>query len=213
MCGPLALALPGSRRPGQDFLFRILYNLGRVTTYSLMGLVAGLVGYSIALQGLQAELSLVAGIVIILGVLLSRPWRLQGRAAQLYSRLTSGLRKGLAKRLARGSAASSYAAGLLNGLLPCGFVYLALAGAAGAGHYLQSTAYMALFGLGTTPALLAVVIAGRLIGRRFGRFFNKLSPVIAIALALLLIHRSDALTSKKCHGHHPAPVENMSGLE
>jgi|GEM_PF-5106288 len=86
--------------------------------------------------------------------------------------------------------------------IPCGLVYLALAGALATGTYVGGMMYMGLFGLGTFPAMLAVSIAGHFIGTGFRKFMRKASPVIAIILALFLIQRgSDAKTKSCCQNH------------
>ena len=93
---------------------------------------------------------------------------------------------------------------MINGLLPCGFVYLALAGSVAAGSVAGGAAYMALFGLGTIPAMLAVSMAGHLFGMRFSNLFRKATPFIAISVSLLLIYRGIALyENKTACCHHP----------
>ena len=72
MCGPIALALPvGGKTQGQIFFSRIFYNLGRITTYSFIGLMMGLVGKKLFFSGIQQELSISIGITILLILILS----------------------------------------------------------------------------------------------------------------------------------------------
>jgi sulfite exporter TauE/SafE len=78
---------------------------------------------------------------------------------------------------------------LVNGILPCGFVYLALAGAATTQSSLQGALYMALFGLGTLPMMLFISLSGSIISLSARRWINRLSPYVGIAMAVLLIHR------------------------
>lgn len=84
---------------------------------------------------------------------------------------------------------SLFGVGLVNGILPCGFVYIALAGAAAAGTIGDSIIYMALFGLGTVPMMLGLSLSGTLMPVKIRSYINKATPVIASALALFLIHR------------------------
>ena len=76
MCGPIAIALPVPDSNNLSFLTgRILYNLGRVVTYSFLGAVLGLVGGKIALAGAQQVVSIVLGVLIIIAVLLPQKYK------------------------------------------------------------------------------------------------------------------------------------------
>ena len=71
MCGPIALALPVSQNNKVGLVLgRVLYNVGRAITYSAIGLVFGLLGQSLSLAGFQQSVSIVAGVLILLMVLL-----------------------------------------------------------------------------------------------------------------------------------------------
>ena len=127
MCGPLAMSLPGAGRARWRFLGeRLLYNLGRVVTYTLLGAAFGALGLLVALAGYQQWLSLTIGVVMVLSVLV--PW-VQRRVGQLEQWPARFMRRVLApiKTLyQRGGAVAMLGVGLLNGFLPCGFVYAAL---------------------------------------------------------------------------------------
>lgn len=74
MCGPIVLALP-TKINSKNLTFilkRLLYNIGRVTTYFLIGLGAGYVGQSVKLWGFQQLLSILIGIVILLWVIVPK---------------------------------------------------------------------------------------------------------------------------------------------
>ena len=69
MCGPIAIALPVPDSSNLSFFTgRILYNLGRVVTYSFLGVLFGLVGGKIALAGAQQVVSIILGVLIIVAV-------------------------------------------------------------------------------------------------------------------------------------------------
>ncbi len=130
MCGPLMLALPVSPSgPVRFVIGRFTYQLGRIATYCLLGLVAGFIGKSILLAGFQRWLSIALGLAMIAGWLLSR------RAAMSTPviRLVATLKAAMSTQLRRRSFQSLALLGLLNGLLPCGLVYVALAGAVAQG--------------------------------------------------------------------------------
>ena len=203
MCGPIALVLP--RKKGSKatiFSGRLLYNFGRIVTYMILGLIIGLLGFSIAIKGFQNELSFIAGISIILFVLFAKGNKHSANISGFLGKLTFNLKQHFKKLFGNGSRMSLFSIGLLNGFLPCGFVYLALAGALATGTYAGGMMYMGLFGLGTFPAMFAVSIAGHFIGAGFQKYMRKASPIIAIILALFLIQRgSDAKTKNCCQNH------------
>jgi hypothetical protein len=83
--------------------------------------------------------------------------------------------------------------GLLNGLLPCGLVYVACAGATATGGLMAGVQYMAAFGLGTVPMMLGISLSGRLIPIALRLQLRKAIPVSVFLLASLLILRGLAL--------------------
>jgi len=95
--------------------------------------------------------------------------------------------------LRRRSLASLAVLGLLNGLLPCGLVYVACAGAAATGGILAGTQYMAAFGVGTIPMMLAISLSGKLVSPSLRLQFRKAIPVCVFLLAALLILRGMSL--------------------
>lgn len=190
MCGPLVLALPGQRRWDVFLSRRLVYHGGRLLGYALLGVPAGLVGQSLSLLGWQRSLSIALGVLLVLGALSSRlrrsgPGWLQSLAAW-PERIV--LKFGHRFRTAQGYR-DFLITGILNGWLPCGLVYTALAGAAASGTVLQAVAYMAVFGLGTIPLLLITMFAGRLIGRSWQNVFQRLAPWAVGLLGVLLILR------------------------
>ena len=189
MCGPLAMALPSGNGSMLSMITgKLLYNLGRVLTYSVMGMLVGMVGHTFSMRGWQSDLSIISGILIILFVLLSNKRVLQFINSKLVG-ISFFFKKMFAVFMKSHSYGSLFTIGLINGILPCGFVYLALAGAATTQGPQQGAMYMFLFGLGTVPMMLTLAISGSLISIKARNIINKLSPVIAIALAVFLIQR------------------------
>lgn len=191
MCGPIALALPRSteQRRAAFWTGRLLYNLGRTVTYTVLGIIAGALGRSLHVAGLQQGLSIACGILILI-YLLTRVlghWRWPGDI--LLPRMVAPLQRALARRLGTGSLPGLFSIGLLNGLLPCGLVYVALAGAAATGNLLHGALFMATFGLGTTPLLFAVALAGPTLQARLRGHLQWLIPTGLALLATLLILR------------------------
>jgi hypothetical protein len=184
MCGPLILALPFS---GQSLwvsvLHRLLYQAGRILMYGILGLILGLIGQGFNLLGLQQALSLTTGLLLVLAgmnyfiggnkqnFITSKPLRL----------LTATLGKYLSKPY------GGFIAGGLNGLLPCGMVYIALAQSVNLDTPVESVKFMLLFGLGTLPLLL-ITILSPLFFRRF-RAPGMLVPLLFIVAGCFLVIR------------------------
>jgi len=105
-------------------------------------------------------------------------------------RFFSGIvNRGFTKLTKIGSPASLFLFGIVNGFLPCGFVYLALAGAVTTGSFVSGTLFMALFGFGTLPIMFATSLVGKFLNLRLRRIINKLIPIFAIILAIVFILR------------------------
>lgn len=196
MCGPLALSLPGSRKDRWHYVGeRLIYNLGRAVTYTLLGGVVGALGVLAALTGVQQWVSIGIGAVMILGATV--PWvsRQVSALEQWPAQFLGTVLQPIQSLYERGGAGAMLVVGLLNGLLPCGFVYAALATAVTAGDVGTSMTFMAAFGLGTIPAMFGVSVAGRLVSAAWRRRLYKLVPLGLIVVGALLIVRGLALGS------------------
>ncbi|MCB2200227.1 sulfite exporter TauE/SafE family protein [bacterium] len=217
MCGPIVIALPIGGKGGVHFLIsRLLYNLGRVVTYVLFGLLVGLLAKGVSLAGYQQVLSIILGSLIVLGVLLPKKWTSRLFPMGSFTTLSSKVKQLWARMFGKGSLSALFVIGILNGFLPCGLVYTAVAGAGSTGSVEGGMAYMALFGVGTIPALLVTSYAGKLIGIGFRRRLLKLIPVAALVLGVLLILRGMNLgipyISPKAgmkHGNHGQTEQTM----
>jgi uncharacterized protein len=190
MCGPIALAMPGRGRSlAQVLPGRLSYHLGRLTTYATLGALVGLFGEGFSLAGYQQGLSIALGVLLLLLALGTASVESQFLSIPAVSRLMGRLKRGMGRLLQRDSAPSLFNLGILNGLLPCGFVYLGLAGALATGEFWQGTAYMALFGLGTWPAMLTLSLIGPFVSDRLRRAARPVMLGVTLAFATLLILR------------------------
>ncbi len=190
MCGPLALALPavGGTRP--TFVAgRIAYNFGRITAYMFLGALFGFLSGTLALVGLQRWASIGAGAFILAGLLASSRLALRTPLA----RGLAWLRGRLGILLQRRTILSSLGFGGLNGLLPCGLVYVACAGAVASGGLLSGIEYMVAFGLGTVPMMLGIGLAGRKIQTTLRFRLQPFIPAFLVLLGVLLILRGMSL--------------------
>lgn len=190
MCGPLMLALPVPPGGAWRFTFgRIVYQLGRVTTYAWLGVVAGVIGKSVVLAGLQRWLSIALGVAILLGFLISKKISLSAPVVRLVVKLKAAMSAQLRQRSFR----SLMLLGMLNGLLPCGLVYVAMAGAISRSTIFDGVIYMTAFGLGTVPTMLGISLSGKLFSATLRTKLRGAIPVGVCTLAALLILRGLAL--------------------
>jgi sulfite exporter TauE/SafE len=201
MCGGLVSALCMSR-PKIWWPGLVIYQFGRVTTYSLFGLVAGLFGAALGEVGgwpLLRALAIVAGLLMIVFGL-----NLAGWLPDPLRRLTAlaseriGL-AALARKLSqRASLSGWYVMGLANGLLPCGLVYAAL-GLALASASAGAAVLMFCFGLGTFPAMLFAPALLRKLTPELRGGMLRVAGVIVVLLGVMTILRDGAM-----HGQHGA---------
>jgi sulfite exporter TauE/SafE len=190
MCGPLMLALPVAPGGAARFIAgRFIYQSGRITTYACLGITAGLVGKSVLLAGMQRWLSITLGVTILLGFLLSKRMALSAPVVRLVGKLKTAMGVQLQQRTFRSLALL----GMLNGLLPCGLVYVALAGAVARGTMTQSVLWMLAFGLGTLPTMLGISLSGKIFPVGIRMKFRRAVPAGVFLLAGLLILRGLAL--------------------
>jgi len=186
MCGPLVLSLPLGRLTGMARSLGVMsYHAGRLLMYILLGGMFGLLGRTIHLAGFQQWFSIALGVSILVWAFLrAAGWR-SARGGKLFLPLQAFI-----ARLWQSPARGSYLVlGMANGLLPCGMVYLALAGAASFSRVDESMLFMLLFGMGTLPALLLLSISGRLIGVAARQHMRKLVPFAVVLMGVLLILR------------------------
>lgn len=190
MCGPIAIALPVPNSSNLSFFTgRILYNLGRVVSYSFLGAIFGLLGGRIALAGAQQSVSIILGIVIILAVLLPQKYKNYFIQHSLIQKIVQPIKSNIGALFNKADFSAMFLIGILNGFLPCGLVYVALAGAIASGDAISGAAVMILFGLGTVPAMFAATVFGKFINVGIRTKLRKATPYLAIVLAIIFIMR------------------------
>lgn len=190
MCGPIVISLPAAVNNKWKFVIsRLLYNSGRIITYSLLGLIFGFAGSRIKLSGLQQMLSIITGIVILTGVIFSSGKFLYKIKISWLTELFIKFKYKFGEFYRNKSAASFLMTGILNGLLPCGFVYLALSGAMMTGDTFGGMLFMMMFGIGTVPVMMIISLLGRRLNLNLGIIRKRIIPAFTIALAVLFILR------------------------
>ncbi len=190
MCGPIAIALPVPDSSNLSFFFgRLLYNIGRVVSYSLIGFLFGLIGQRIALAGAQQVVSIALGVIIIIAVLMPQKQKNFFIQHPLVQKVMQPLKSNIGLLFKKGTFSSMFTIGILNGFLPCGFVYIGLAGAIASGDAISGAAVMFLFGVGTIPAMFTATVFGKFINIGIRTKIRKAVPVLAILLGLMFILR------------------------
>jgi uncharacterized protein len=189
MCGPIAIALPmGHRNNTSRLLGGVVYNFGRVFTYSVLGLILGLAGDFLISPKIQNTVSVVFGALI--GIFLLLPSKTKTSLKINPSQtLMVRLRKQMAKFLYIENNSSLFGIGMLNGLLPCGMIYLALTSSFVAGSAAKGSLFMCAFGLGTFPTMLAAVFFGSFLNQHIRSKLRRLVPIFLFFMAALLIVR------------------------
>jgi sulfite exporter TauE/SafE len=190
MCGPIAMAVPLSNESkGYRFLGSFNYLFGKALTYSLLGLFSGAFARMIELTGFQRYMSLFTGLLILLIFILQRFGNGTFGLERLNYQWVALLKQQFNKFLNEKNLVSAFLIGLVNGVLPCGLVYIALAGAVGAGGWWQSMLYMFLFGVATMPLMFVLMIFKSKLSLSFKGLFQKAIPAFTVILAVLLIVR------------------------
>jgi len=189
MCGPLMFALPLQNTSRTKRIAGILlYQLGRVLTYSALGLVLGLAGRNIYLAGLQQWFSIGMGILILF--LLIQYWIFRKKMQPGFlNSFYMAVQKLMIRTLKSKGIFSFLLFGMANGFLPCGMVYIALAGALAATEVYQSVSFMAFFGLGTLPAMMVVAFFRQFFSLQARNSFRRLVPIFVSVIAIVLILR------------------------
>ncbi|MCF6365574.1 MAG: sulfite exporter TauE/SafE family protein [Bacteroidales bacterium] len=190
MCGPIAISLPLKETSNFSRISSsVLYNTGRSVTYAVMGMIFGFLGQSFVMAGFQKWVSIVMGTIMILYVIFPLFFKTKLSVENFEYQYTGALRNKLSKLLGKRSYSSLFIIGILNGLLPCGPVYAALAGAIATGSVIYGTVFMFLFGLGTIPVMLTLSLIGNKISNKLRTKLAKLIPATIIILGILFILR------------------------
>ena len=190
MCGPIAFILPVDRNNRAKMsLQTLLYHLGRMTAYALIGLVFGYLGKGISLVGFQQKVSLILGIVMVILAFVPASKVLRLKPLAGWNKFVYFIKNSLSNYLQKRSTLGFYVIGFFNGLLPCGLVYIALVGAMATGDPIMGALYMAIFGLGTAPMMTLAIYLGNFVSVKVRNNINKLIPYAVALVGILFILR------------------------
>jgi sulfite exporter TauE/SafE len=199
MCGPLVVSLSLNNKTGHLFLPHLLYNSGRIVTYSILGGVMGVSGsftlVASHIAGIQKGAMILTGILIIIMGIAMSGWMPFGKVFGDYHNVGGFVSKGF-RRLSRlNSPAAYFPIGLLLGLLPCGPVYTALLAAVAAGMkagdpreaIFKGMGVMMCFGLGTVPALFLVAKLADMGWLKKREIIYRIGAILMIAVGLYFV--------------------------
>ncbi|NRD23946.1 sulfite exporter TauE/SafE family protein [Winogradskyella litoriviva] len=190
MCGPIAFMLPVDRSNSFKKVSQIaIYHFGRLIAYSIIGLVFGLLGKSFYLFGVQQQLSIVIGILMIVIIILPYKTISKHNLSKPLYKLISKLKSSLGKALKKRTPDTFLTIGFLNGFLPCGLVYMAVFGAIATGSLFEGSLYMILFGIGTIPLMTTAIYLGKFLNSTIKQRIQKAIPVFVVIIGLLFILR------------------------
>lgn len=194
MCGPIAIALPlGNKGILSRISGGLAYNIGRILTYGILGALFGLLGQGIEMAGLQQWASILLGIAMILSVIAPALFRGKVKFEQFFFGYAGKMISSFRKLFTISSIPSLFLIGLLNGLLPCGLVYIAIAGAINTNDVISGIFYMIIFGIGTIPIMLAIPLLGNMVGNTFRKKYSKVLSGFIVILGIIFILRGLSL--------------------
>jgi sulfite exporter TauE/SafE len=213
MCGPLVFALPIQHLPASKRLLgAIIYHLGRVLTYTALGVFFGFVGKRFFVAGFQQMFSIILGVLILL-MLVSFVLNKRFLHFTFIDKTTAVIQEFIIKHMQRKSFISLFSVGAANGLLPCGMVYFAIAGSMATGNIEGGSFFMLAFGLGTLPFMVLLSQFGYVLNIAARNTMKKTVPFFIAGMGILLILRglnlgipyvsphfdNTAATSVSCH--------------
>lgn len=190
MCGPLAFSVP-VLKPGYWWLIidKLSYQFGRIIAYVVLGLCAGLIGRQLWILEFQQGISVISGLLILVAAC-SRLFK-RSPSNKNFSFLLKPFHQLLSFTLKH--KANHLIIGIVNGFLPCGFIYLALIGALNTGSIGNAASYMFWFGCGTVPLMLLATLSMSFTGKLLRAKINGVLPYIMVCLGIWFILRGLAL--------------------
>ena len=213
MCGGIVVAyssikLGGEPSKGYQAAAHLLYSLGRVTTYTTLGSVFGYIGGVITFNNIaNGALLIVAGMAMVLAGL-SLLGKIKFLTVIEHSFSSSSFYKDAFKKILNSkSLFSFYLLGLLNGLLPCGFVYFFAIAAASTASPIDGAIVMFIFGIGTIPAMFGLGFLTSLASSSsFRNMMMSLSSIAVILYGIFTLYNgytyiaNPQKTVQQCHG-------------
>lgn len=187
MCSPLALAVANRNSPAM--YSRLMYNLGRISTYGVLGAIVATLGYTLPLAKYQNVLSIMMGSALIIMSIIGITGARIPFLTRALVKFTGSLKAAFSKHLGKKRIGTMLLLGAINGLLPCGLTFLALAFCITLTNPQEGFAYMFVFGLGTLPVMLGLVSLADVAKNRMNWSISKVTTGLMMVSGVLLIAR------------------------
>jgi len=208
MCGPIAFMLPVDHTNPYKKASQIgIYHFGRLLAYSIIGLIFGFVGKGLYIFGLQQQLSIIIGALMIIVVLIPYQTFNKYNFSKPIFKIISKVKVALGSALKKKTSDTFITIGFLNGFLPCGLVYMALFAAIAMGSTVQGGLYMMFFGLGTIPLMTTAIYFSHLLKGSIRQRIQKMIPIFVVLIGVLFILRGLGLGIPYLS---PAPVYDIA---
>lgn len=181
-------SLISSKNGGLSLKDWMFYQSGRIGIYTIWGIVFGAIGTSVKWFGLQQDISLSLGIAVLTVLLITKVFpQVEQKISKIL--LTHFWKTSISSFLLKRNNGSDFFKGMLNGILPCGLVYVALAGATAVQDPLKGGLFMFVFGIGTLPLLSALLFFNTTVQMNLRRKMTKWYPALIGLMAIMLIIR------------------------
>lgn len=190
MCGPIAMAVPyGGKTDAARWWSVGKYLSGKTITYSLAGMLFGLFGRQLVVSGFQQILSIVLGsiLLLIVGFMLFKNSAYHNNFLQRI--ISNRLIPVFGRLLKNPNGSTPFFLGMVNGLLPCGLVYLGLLGATATGSAFSGAMFMLWFGIGTMPVMFLFLALANRFSFSFRQTIKKITPYFIAIAGIMLILR------------------------
>jgi len=203
MCSPLAMAATSIQRP---FVWnRLVYNAGRIFSYAVLGGSVAAFGSFFDFPQVQTVLSLSLGVAFVaIGLTGMGHIRIPLVTTSLQ-RLTVWIKTAFSALLIKKTLMSTVVLGMVNGLLPCGLTYLALAYCLTMDSPFQGFFFMVIFGIGTLPVMLGFTSLLQALMLRFNFSVVRFTSVAMVVVGILLVTRS-------AFNHAPDEIAEKAGI-
>ena len=199
MCGPLVVSVSLNLKARSIFVPQLLYHLGRITTYTLLGGIVAAAGsltiVAANIESFQKGVMIFTGALIMLMGFAMAGWLPLGKVFGDHSSASGWIAKSFSKLLKVKSTLIYLPFGLLLGLLPCGPVYTALLGAARTGMEVDTIyqsifagmGLMAAFGIGTVPPLFLVAKLADMGWLKSRNFIYRVGALFMIIVGIIFV--------------------------
>ncbi len=189
MCGGINLSQCIAHQTGGEQTLKtkmrpsLLYNLGRVISYTIIGGIVGALGSVISFSGTaKGVVAIIAGLfMMIMGLNMTGlfPWmrKLMPRMPKVFGKKAREKKRG------------PFIVGLLNGLMPCGPLQAMQIYALGTGSVFAGALSMLMFSLGTVPLMFGFGAVSSLLSSKFTKKLMKVSAMLVVALGVIMLGR------------------------